>query len=257
MRNLILASLLGLIGLFMIAAGDVQAAPPSPTQQQQQPLLGDVNCDHRVDAVDALAILRLSAKIQQSEDCSALADVNCDHQLNAIDALAILRFAAGNRDNNPCGPGKVMAAPLKLPLGQTRVDLKVDTPEGPERQTLAEKPQAQGTAVVAGSYPRTCSYTIWNQVSSYLYGATLTSTFWYDYSSVYQNQPYVGTWNVWPYSWHDKSAWNSYWSETVRFADGIADLHSDFPWPGFVSVTKHIYIGEDAWGNCWGSWYNG
>lgn len=78
------------------------------------------------------------------------------------------------------------------------------------------------------------------------------STFFFDYSSIWQDPPYLVSSSVWPASIHNKQAWNSPWSQTVAFADGVFDLNDDFPWPGYTSVTHHLWIQEDAWSNCQG-----
>jgi hypothetical protein len=58
-------------------------------------LLGDVNCDAGVDAVDALFILRAVAQIEPEAHCINLGDVDCDLALDAVDSLGVLRFVAG------------------------------------------------------------------------------------------------------------------------------------------------------------------
>ena len=58
-------------------------------------LLGDVDCDVGVDAVDALFILREVAQIPPEPPCLELGDVDCDLALDAVDALGVLRYVAG------------------------------------------------------------------------------------------------------------------------------------------------------------------
>lgn len=68
---------------------------------------------------------------------------------------------------------------------------------------------------------------------------------------MYQNAPYLTTdYSVFPTTIENKSAWNSYWTQTVRFADGTFDDVFNAPWPGFASKGHHLWIQEDAWGNC-------
>lgn len=58
-------------------------------------VLGDVNIDGKINAQDALMILKYSAKIIEFEEQELLlSDVNSDDVVNAQDALVILKYAA-------------------------------------------------------------------------------------------------------------------------------------------------------------------
>ncbi len=58
--------------------------------------LGDVNNDIKIDAKDALLVLRISVgKIAPTEGQTSSADVNKDEDINAKDALEILKYAVG------------------------------------------------------------------------------------------------------------------------------------------------------------------
>jgi len=253
MRNIILASLIGLIGLFMIAESS-EAAPPLPTQTAA-PTLGDVNCDQTVNVVDALSILRHVAGLGNSDGCWALADANCDHQLDTRDALAILRFAAGNSVSNfPCESDSSSSI-VELKEGEVFTEKSMKTPQGLVRVTLSAS--SISGATVSSTYARTCTMRIWDAAGGSLYSLRLQSTFWYNYQTLWQGTPYLTWSSLWPYRWSNQSAWNSSWSYRVKFADGQAVLNSDIPVPGFWSQTKHLYIQEDAWGNCTGRWYAG
>jgi hypothetical protein len=61
-------------------------------------LLGDVNCDGRVNSLDALAVLQYSAGLLGSLPCQTNADVNDDGTVNALDAALILQYDAGLLD---------------------------------------------------------------------------------------------------------------------------------------------------------------
>jgi hypothetical protein len=65
-------------------------ATPTPTPVE---LIGDVNKDGRVDAVDAALVLQYSAGLITSINPNA--DVNLNGQINSIDAQLILQFVAG------------------------------------------------------------------------------------------------------------------------------------------------------------------
>ena len=64
-----------------------QASPPG--------LLGDVDCDGVVTAIDAQLILQYAAQLILSMSCQQNADVNGDGLINPIDAQLILQFVAG------------------------------------------------------------------------------------------------------------------------------------------------------------------
>ncbi len=64
--------------------------PPPPTE-----LLGDVDCDGRVDSADAAAVLQQHAGRTSWLPCQGNADVNDDGRVNSIDAALILQYEAG------------------------------------------------------------------------------------------------------------------------------------------------------------------
>ena len=66
------------------------APTPAPT-----PILGDVNCDNVVTAVDPLLVLQFSASLLQSLSCEEAADVDENGVIDSRDALIILQFLAG------------------------------------------------------------------------------------------------------------------------------------------------------------------
>jgi len=69
------------------AIGCVAAQPPIR--------LGDVNCDGRVDAVDAALVLQYSAGLIHTLPCPQNGDVNNDGRIDAVDAALILQVTAG------------------------------------------------------------------------------------------------------------------------------------------------------------------
>jgi uncharacterized protein YkwD len=56
---------------------------------------GDVDCNNRIDTVDASLILQLAANLASSLPCETDADANNDGEVNAADALLVLQYAAG------------------------------------------------------------------------------------------------------------------------------------------------------------------
>lgn len=64
--------------------------PPAETER----VAGDVNEDGKVNARDALAVIKYSAG-QDVTINTANADVNADGKINARDALAIIKYSAG------------------------------------------------------------------------------------------------------------------------------------------------------------------
>ena len=79
------------------------------TDQSQSPVVtptdipyGDVNGDEKVDAKDALEILKAAVdKITLTDEQKALADVNGDKAVDAKDALLVLRYAVKKIDKFP------------------------------------------------------------------------------------------------------------------------------------------------------------
>ena len=53
---------------------------------------GDVDCDGRVNSIDALFILQFNAALMPALPCPEAADVNGDGRIDSIDALLILQF---------------------------------------------------------------------------------------------------------------------------------------------------------------------
>ena len=72
--------------------------------------VGDMNCDDRADAVDALIILRLIAGFPLPNCATGYGDVSCDGAVTLIDSLILLRYHAN--------PGAFGAPPPGcLPIG--------------------------------------------------------------------------------------------------------------------------------------------
>jgi hypothetical protein len=57
--------------------------------------LGDVNCDGRVNSVDAQLVLQYTADLIDSLPCPDAADMNDDGRITAVDAAIILQIEAG------------------------------------------------------------------------------------------------------------------------------------------------------------------
>ena len=57
---------------------------------------GDLNDDIKIDAKDALMVLKIAVgKVTATESQKNAADVNVDGQINAKDALEILKYSVG------------------------------------------------------------------------------------------------------------------------------------------------------------------
>ncbi len=92
------------------AATETPALTPSPSQQQTptssgQPLRGDIDCNGGIDSVDALQVLRYTAKLPVAQEPSCpqlgsdqgghlMGDMSCDGDVGSVDALDILRYVA-------------------------------------------------------------------------------------------------------------------------------------------------------------------
>jgi hypothetical protein len=75
-----------------LAKCDIGAHEAGAAQPAVVPL-GDATCGGEVNSLDALAVLRLSARLPVSAGCLADSDLNCDYRINSIDALLTLRLA--------------------------------------------------------------------------------------------------------------------------------------------------------------------
>ena len=115
-------------------------------------------------------------------------------------------------------------------------------------ETIGDNSNAQASDVVTAVYPRYYR-SCWAAATGALWQIKTTSTFQYDYHTLWQQPPRTSVRNVLPYWWSDLRAWNSYWTYTVRFANGQGVLHAGVGSIG-MAVTYHISIQEDAWGNC-------
>ena len=58
-------------------------------------LVGDVNCDGEVNAIDSVLILQLVAGMLDELACSENSDTNADGSTDAIDAALVLQLSAG------------------------------------------------------------------------------------------------------------------------------------------------------------------
>ena len=77
---------------FMLQNGRITCSAPSPTPTR---LLGDADCNGRVDSRDALLVLQFEAGLLSSLPCPDLADVNRDGRVDSIDAGLIKQMDAG------------------------------------------------------------------------------------------------------------------------------------------------------------------
>lgn len=82
--------------IFLLGGEQTLNSGPAASFQAYVPYtLGDVDNNGKIQAVDALAVLRHVAKIETLDDTASLAaDVDCDGKIKAVDALAILRYVA-------------------------------------------------------------------------------------------------------------------------------------------------------------------
>lgn len=251
MRNLItiLASLLGLIGFFMIA--EAQAAPYSP-------ILGDANCDGNVNAVDASIAKRFSAGKLDYSDCVSLADVDCDVDIDTVDALSIMRFVAGKSSKAPCAPGNAVPAddpatlissqPLVDPSGKMIGALVRTGGTGSDSRTFA-------ASAAAASYYRSC----WSEIAAKnIFGQKVAwlkhnQAFLYDGSRVttmfapYRTAGSILGWDVdnlstsGPYNY---GSWGQSWS-SARFKFSVPVIGTIQSY--WVNAGLNVY----GWGGCW------
>jgi hypothetical protein len=77
--------------------------PPPPTPVPEL-IMGDANCDGVVTNVDAIAVLRYVAGIDDLKCTPATGEINCDGVVTVADAVALLSASArqGNTQLEPC-----------------------------------------------------------------------------------------------------------------------------------------------------------
>ncbi|WP_153016629.1 beta strand repeat-containing protein, partial [Cylindrospermopsis raciborskii] len=97
-------------------AGSRSVAISDSTSVQKVAFFADTNANGRVNAADAVSILRLAAGLANGfssldlVDPNIVADINGNNRTNAADAVSILRFAAGLPSNNiPVVPNPSLA----------------------------------------------------------------------------------------------------------------------------------------------------
>jgi hypothetical protein len=87
-----------LIAVVVTIALTAAAAGRTPTNAEHPCVLpgvwGDANDDGTVTATDALLTLRAAVGLEIHSACGPY-DVDCDHDIDAIDALKIVRYTAG------------------------------------------------------------------------------------------------------------------------------------------------------------------
>jgi subtilisin family serine protease len=77
------------------------ATPTETATPTLPPVIGDVNCNGGVDAIDALVLLQFDARLLAALSCPWNAHANSDGRINAIDATLILQFNARLLDHLP------------------------------------------------------------------------------------------------------------------------------------------------------------
>jgi len=78
------------IAVAVLAATSARAGTPGPTY-----FLGDVNCDERIDSIDAALLLQREAALLQELSCGGNADMDGDNLSNSVDAGLVLQYTAG------------------------------------------------------------------------------------------------------------------------------------------------------------------
>lgn len=183
--------------------------------------------------------------------------------LSAIIGIAAIALpgtvSADSAPGTALGPNAPAGARYQLTLKPGQSSASMIIPDG-DGGSLRLEAHATSTSSPLPSVtpdamygPRQC----WESLGSlapYIPGSwqvTLHSTFSWDYTSVYQQAPSLTTdYAIFPASISDKAASNSYWTQTVRFANGTFNQDWNLPYPGAVTNGHHLWIQEDAWGNC-------
>ncbi len=86
----------------MLVFSPLTVCARTPEYDASWAMMGDVNNDQKVNAIDARAVLRYSAKLDTAELDPYRADADGSGSINAVDARIILRVSAG-LSNLTCG----------------------------------------------------------------------------------------------------------------------------------------------------------
>ena len=82
----------GEVNPFLGTASDIPTPPTPPVTDTNVLKLGDPNGDEKIDAKDALFVLKVAVnKVEPTDDQKVASDVNKDNVINAKDALEILK----------------------------------------------------------------------------------------------------------------------------------------------------------------------
>ncbi len=109
-------------------------------------LVGDANCNGRVDPIDAAVILQYDAGLISSLPCMGNADVNGDVTVGPIDAALILQYDAGLIDSLPPGGSHPTARPPSPTPRPTATP--TSTAPQPPTATMPPTPTPSATATM-------------------------------------------------------------------------------------------------------------
>lgn len=113
-------------------------------------MLGDINNDGKVNAIDARTALRVSAQLDTLTDAQAdAADVNFDGKVNAIDARIILRVSA-QLETLPERPTQNTPSTDETTTEEPKTD--ETTTEEPKTDETTTEPEKE-TGIVVDEYP--------------------------------------------------------------------------------------------------------
>lgn len=151
--------------------------------------------------------------------------------------------------------GEVAFALPTLTNENRTAELTLDTPVGPvtlsAKMSAVSTPQvAQGGAMSLTDYgPKSCEawYTI---PATAAFG--VMNSFTYDYNSVtWMSSATYDEWWVPPGHVDDEQTWTTWWSGIqYAYADGKANYVEGVAPLEIILGTFHVWIQEDAWGNC-------
>ncbi len=82
-------------------ATSVPSNTPARTVTPGAPAVGDVDCDGRMNSIDAVLVLQRDADLIASLPCQDAADVNADGAIDSLDATLILQYDVGLIDSLP------------------------------------------------------------------------------------------------------------------------------------------------------------
>lgn len=121
---------------------------------------GDVNCDGRVNSIDAQLVLQNDARLVGQLACEDAGDVNGDELISSIDASLILQFDAGLINGFPIGVKPTETNTATRAATRTPTNTSTNTPSETPTQTPTRTPTNTPTQTLTHTPTNTSTPTL-------------------------------------------------------------------------------------------------